>query len=147
MTITTEMKQALETAGHEPVRLEDPDTKIPYLIIREDVYLKMSQSLAMDHSNKSLYEVGEFHPSELSEGMRLAQDAFFRDLPSMLGDRTLKGKWVLYHRDKRIAAASKERDLLKEVNRLHIPGDEYGTFIVCEQSREPEEVDFPSSWQ
>ena len=62
MTITTEQKQAIEKASFEPVRVEDPDTKTPYLIIREDVYRKMWQSLAVDHSEKSLYEVGEFRP-------------------------------------------------------------------------------------
>ena len=38
MTITPELKAAVERAGDEPIRLEDPETKTTYLVIREEVY-------------------------------------------------------------------------------------------------------------
>ena len=38
MTLTPELKQAVEKAGDEPVRVEDPETHTAYLIVREDVY-------------------------------------------------------------------------------------------------------------
>ena len=34
---------------------------LAYLVIREDVYRKL-QELVIDHSDRSLYEFGEFHP-------------------------------------------------------------------------------------
>jgi hypothetical protein len=64
MTITAEQKHAIEEAGQEPVRVEDPETKTPYLIVREDVYRRMFALAAIDHSDASLYEFGEFHPDE-----------------------------------------------------------------------------------
>jgi hypothetical protein len=64
MTITAEQKQAIEKAGIEPVRVEDPETNTPYLIVREDLYRKMFQAVAFDHSDESLYEYGEFHPDK-----------------------------------------------------------------------------------
>jgi hypothetical protein len=33
-----------------------------YLIVREDVYRRMYRSTTIDHSDRSLYEFGEFHP-------------------------------------------------------------------------------------
>lgn len=75
MTITAEQKQAIERAGSEPVRVEDPETKTRYLIIREDVYRKMRGLVRVDppgpddehgefHGDKSLYEYGEFRPKK-----------------------------------------------------------------------------------
>jgi hypothetical protein len=62
MTLTPELKQAVERAGDEPVRVEDPQTHTAYLIVREDVYRRMYALTAIDHPDRSLYEFGEFHP-------------------------------------------------------------------------------------
>jgi hypothetical protein len=64
MTLSAELKQAVEKAGDEPVRLEDPETHTAYLIVREDVYRRMQGPAAVDHSDRSLYEFGEFHPDQ-----------------------------------------------------------------------------------
>ena len=47
MTLTPELKQAVKNAGNEPVRVEDPETHMTYLIIREDVYLRTSSTRSM----------------------------------------------------------------------------------------------------
>ena len=62
MTLSPELKQAVEKAGDEPVRLEDPETHTAYLIVREDVFRRLYGPIAIDHSDRSLYEFGEFHP-------------------------------------------------------------------------------------
>ena len=62
VTLTPELKRAVEKAGEEPVRVEDPDTHTAYVIVREDVYRRMYASAIVDHSDRSLYEFGEFHP-------------------------------------------------------------------------------------
>ena len=41
MTLTPELKQAIEKAGDEPVRVEDPETHTAYLIVREVMYRRM----------------------------------------------------------------------------------------------------------
>ncbi len=55
-TLTPELKQAVEKAGDEPVRVEDPQTHTIYLVVREDVYRRMHALTAIDHSDPSLYE-------------------------------------------------------------------------------------------
>jgi hypothetical protein len=62
MTITPEQKQAIEEAGQEPVRIEDPETKIPYVIVREEIYRKIRDMVRIEQIDPSLYEVGEFIP-------------------------------------------------------------------------------------
>jgi hypothetical protein len=62
MTLTPELKVAVEKAGEEPVRVEDPETHTAYLLVREDVFRRICGLTAIDHSDRSLYEFGEFHP-------------------------------------------------------------------------------------
>jgi hypothetical protein len=65
MTITSEMKQALEKAGLEPVRVEDPDTKTSYIIMREDVYRRIQDMVRIEQIDPSFFEVGDFVPLKL----------------------------------------------------------------------------------
>ena len=41
-------------------------------------------------------------------GVRRSQVAFLRDLPELLKDETLRGKWIGYHAGERIGIASSE---------------------------------------
>ena len=58
MTITPELKQAVERAGEEPVRVEDPETKMAYVLVREDVYRKLREAIpeAIPESDLALHE-------------------------------------------------------------------------------------------
>ena len=62
MTLTPELKQAVEKAGDEPVRVEDPETHTAYLISGEDVDRRLYDQNAIDHADRSLFEFGEFRP-------------------------------------------------------------------------------------
>jgi hypothetical protein len=61
MTLTPELKRAVGKAGEEHVRVEDPETHTAVLIVREDVVRRMYGLTAIDYSDRSLYEFGEFH--------------------------------------------------------------------------------------
>lgn len=37
-TITPEIRQAIEQAGNAPIRIEDPETKTVYVLVKEEVY-------------------------------------------------------------------------------------------------------------
>ena len=63
-TLTSEQRQALRQAGDRPVRVEDPETKTAYLLVREDLFHQMEELLAVEKVDRSLYEFGEFHPVE-----------------------------------------------------------------------------------
>lgn len=63
-TLSTEQRLALSRSEGEPVRVEDPDTKTTYLLVREDVFRQLQDLLAVEKVDRSLYEFGEFHPAE-----------------------------------------------------------------------------------
>ena len=59
----------------------------------------------------------------------------------------LRGKWVAYHRDERVATGPTQTDVIKECNRRGLKSDSYDVFVIEPQGREPEEVDYPSAWR
>jgi hypothetical protein len=85
--------------------------------------------------------------SWLPEGIRASRDAFFRDLPELIKDRDLRGKWVAYHGDERIGVALDDEPLIRECISRGLNADEYIVDIIEPKPTEPEEVDFPSSWR
>jgi hypothetical protein len=48
MTITPEQRQAIEIAGGEPVRLEDPLTGQVYIVLKAEVYEEIREILDDD---------------------------------------------------------------------------------------------------
>ena len=131
MTITPEQRHEIETTGL--VRIDDPETRAAYVILKAEVYERMKTPPPRDRD-------------EIPEGIRASQDAFFRDLPELLKDNSLLGPCVAYCRGERIAIASSDEPLIREINRRGIKDDEFDLFVIRPQSREPEEVTYPSSW-
>jgi hypothetical protein len=62
MTITDEQRLAIERSGAEPVRVEDPQTGSAYYLIRADVFEKLRELVAIEGSDRSLYEFEDFRP-------------------------------------------------------------------------------------
>jgi hypothetical protein len=62
MTLTPELKQAVEQAGDEPVRVEDPETHTAYVVIKEDFYRQLRE--AVPESDFTLHEFEELTPLE-----------------------------------------------------------------------------------
>jgi hypothetical protein len=132
MTITPEQRNEIDRAG--TVRIEDPETHAAYVIVKAEDYERI----------KSLLENGQ---EEIADGIRRSQDAFFRDLPELLEDKSLLGQSVAYHGDERIGIAPSDEPLIREINRRGIQDDEFDLFVIRPQGREPEEVTYPSSWR
>jgi hypothetical protein len=57
MTLSPELKQAVEAAGDEPVRVEDAETRTAYVVIREELYHKLRD--AVPESDLTLHEFEE----------------------------------------------------------------------------------------
>lgn len=53
-TLTPELRQAIEQAGDQPIRLEDPQTQKSYVLIRAEVYDRL----------RSLFEDADFDVKE-----------------------------------------------------------------------------------
>jgi hypothetical protein len=56
MTITPELKQAVELAGDEPVRIDDPEGQKRYIVVREEVYDRLQSLVGLEMSELSIDE-------------------------------------------------------------------------------------------
>lgn len=76
-------------------------------------------------------------------GILLSRAALRRDLPSLLADRRLKGKWVCYHGERRVSLGADYHELIRECVRRGIPEDEYVIERVTPEagSEEEQELD------
>lgn len=134
--LTAEQRRLIEEAGDRPVRIEDPELHQAYVLIRADLYERV----------RDVLEPGSIFDVSVPEGIRRSQEGFFRDLPRLLQDRKLHGRFVAYHGDERVKIARSEPAVIRECLRRGLRPDQYDIFVIRPQSSEPEEVDFPSAW-
>jgi hypothetical protein len=132
MTITREQRQAIEQAGDQPVRLEDPENHCAYVLLKEKAYQRLASP---SETEQDLF-------LEIPEANRRSQYTFLRDLPELLKDETLHGKWIAYHGNERIGIAPSDEPLIRECLRRGLKDDQYDLFVI----KEVEEVTYPSSW-
>lgn len=135
--LTPEQRRLLEQAGDQPVRIEDPEMRQQYVLIRADLYERISGAIEPTQKTETVH---------VPDGIRKSQEAFFRDLPDLLKKRSLRGKYVAYHGDERIGIAGDDAPLIHECLRRGLKRDEYDILIIEPQSPEPEEIDYPSCW-
>lgn len=127
ITLTSEQIELLEQAGQlgdQTIRVENPRNCRTYLLVEE---------AAREQAGRSW--------GDIPEGILRSQDAFFRDLPELLKDESLRDMWVIYHGDERIGVAPKQLPLIEECNRRGLKREEYDVFVIRPQSREPEEIE------
>lgn len=62
ISITPEIRQAIKQAGVEPPRVEDPETREIYVLIREEAYKRLRELEHIDRSDLSLQEFEDFQP-------------------------------------------------------------------------------------
>jgi hypothetical protein len=118
VSLTPEQRQAVELAGTEPVRFEDPETHDAYYLLKAEVFERV----------RDVIQPKSDAASEIPEGIRRSQEAFFRDLPGLLQDRRLRGQWVAYRGDERVKVGRTQKDVILECNRRGLKEDEYDVF-------------------
>jgi hypothetical protein len=140
MTSSHMIMHAVEESGGTLIRLEDREMHAAYLVLKAEVYERIRPLLEDGPQQSS-------RTDEISEGIRRSQEAFFRDLPEILEDESLRGQWVVYHGDQRLEIGPTQTDVIRECNRRGLKDDEYDVFVIRPQLPEPEEVDYPPSWR
>ena len=145
VALTPELRQALDQAGGQPVRIEDPENHRAYVLLEEEAYHRLipAGDIVIEPQSRKP-EAMQIDPPlfDIPEGVRRSQKAFLRDLPELLKDEALRGKWVAYHGDERIGIAPSDKPLIQECLRRGLKSDQYDLFIIDET----EEVSLPSSW-
>jgi hypothetical protein len=61
-TITPEIRRAIQHAGDETARLEDPETHKVYILLKEETYTRLCKLEEIDRSDLSLQEFEDFRP-------------------------------------------------------------------------------------
>jgi hypothetical protein len=119
--LTEEQRKVLEAREGSPVEIVDPQTHRSYVLLAREQYERI----------RSLVEIpaGEKTEPPIPEGIRRSQEAFWRDLPQLLTQKKLIGKWVCYCGDERIGIGRYE-DLIRECVRRGIRDDAYDLAII-----------------
>jgi hypothetical protein len=63
MTITTELRRAIEQVGNEPVRIEDPHMHAAYVLLKAEVYEQMRALVEAEEIDPSFFEIDDFEPA------------------------------------------------------------------------------------
>ena len=62
-TITPEQRQEIENAGDEQVRVEDPQTRAKYVLVKQEIYDRMRSSPRRRRDRPvAFFEFGDFEP-------------------------------------------------------------------------------------
>jgi hypothetical protein len=127
-TLTPELRHEIAMAGDRPLRIEDSETKTAYVLLREEVYERVRPQLEEDFP-------------AIPDGIIRSKQAYLRDLPELLKDVRLHGKWVIYHGDERIGIANTQTELVRECLRRGLKEEEYFDGMILPRPPEPEEID------
>ena len=135
--LTPEQHRLVEQAGGQPVLIEDA----------RDAPIVRSHSCRCLRAGLRCGQTAIRQRASCSgRHSKVAKEHILRDLPELLKDRRLRGKYVAYHGDERVKTGRSEIEVIRECLRRGLSDDKYDVFIIEPQSREPEEVEYPSAW-
>ncbi len=125
--LTPEQRQALDEQHGQPVRVVDPSTHDAYVLVRAEVFERMTGVTQAP---------GEPHV-EIPPQLLRSQQAFWRDLPGLLENRQVRGKWTAYHGDERIGVAATDDELIRECLRRGLGKDDYYLDVIEPMAQPP----------
>jgi hypothetical protein len=139
LELTEQQRQAVQERAGEPVEVIDPETRRAYVLLAREQYEQMRSVVESDREPTDV--VAEDAPG-IPAGILRSQRAFWRDLPHLLSQRKLRGRWVCYHGDERIGIGTHE-ELIRDCRRREILDDAYLGRIRHRELPpwEPEEVE------
>jgi len=129
--LTAELRQEIEKAGDDPVRIEDPETHAEYVLLKAEVYDRIKPFLGSE----------DVTTDQIPEGIRRSKEAFLRDLPKLLTRKRLQRRWVLYHGEDQIGISRNPQKLLRECTKRGLRNDEFYLGVIEPHSAEPEEIE------
>lgn len=84
--------------------------------------------------------ISEASEAVVPEGVQKARAAFLHDFPTLFADPKIRGRFVVYHQDRRVAVTRTYSSAIDEVNRLNLPNEEYLILEVTPSSEAYERV-------
>jgi hypothetical protein len=140
LELTEQQRQAVHEQAREPVEVIDPVTRCAYVLLSREQYERMH---SLEESEREpTYRVTE-DALCIPPGILRSQQAFWRDLPQLLSQPKVRGRWVCYHGDERIGIGTYHY-LIRECGRRGILDDAFYLGRIHPQELppwEPEEVE------
>jgi hypothetical protein len=121
LELTAQQRRAVQKQAGEPVEVIDPDTQCAYVLLAREQYERM-RSLK-ETEREPTYPASEDVLS-IPPGILRSQEAFWRDLPHLLSQRKLRGRWVCYHGEERIGIGTYD-ELIRRCLDRGIPDDAF----------------------
>jgi hypothetical protein len=90
--LTPEQLRAVQQG--EPVRVTDPSTPDPLVVMRADIYERVADILPPPSHDP---------PADIDPQLLRSMQAFWRDLPELLKLKSKSRQWVAYRGDERVA--------------------------------------------
>jgi hypothetical protein len=109
-------EQQRAVAEGEAVRVVDPLTHDAYVVVRAEVFARMS-SVPPRPQERAV--------SEIPPMILRSQQAFWHDLPELLKDKRNRGKWAAYHGAERVALKRSDVEAYQECFRRGLKHEEF----------------------
>ena len=138
--LTEQQRRAVEEQVGGPVELIDPDTQRAYVLLAREQYERICSLVESDR--KPIHSAAEIAEG-IPPGILRSQQAYWSDLPDLLSQRKLRGRWVCYHGGERIGIGTYD-DLIRECGRRGIRDDAFYLGRIRPQELppwEPEDVE------
>jgi hypothetical protein len=132
--LTDEQRRALQAEPGRPLDVIDPATQQRYVLVAQEHYKRVCASV----EEKDLEQSSAIN--EVPPGILRSQHAFWRELPGLLSQSKLRGKWVCYHGDERVGTGKYE-ELIRECLRRGLRRDEYELGVVEPHTLPPWEAE------
>jgi hypothetical protein len=130
-TLTPELREEIEKARGNPVRLEDPETHTAYVLLKAEEYDRLNLSGRSE----------SVPTDQVPEAVRRSKEAFLRELPRLMARKRLRGRWVIYCGQVRIGVSRRGDELLRKAHKLGLRNDQFYFGVVEPHSPEPEEIE------
>jgi hypothetical protein len=98
LLLAPEQWHEIETAPNQVCETTNPQTGVDFVVLRKEEYKRLSQN---DPATLS----------SLPPGLVEAMWAYWKEVNALAQDRRMRGRWVLYHRSKRLAVSKRSADL------------------------------------
>ncbi len=121
LQLTEQQRQMVAEQAGRPIDVIDPDTQHAYVLIARDQFEKVRSMLDESPQSPSPSQAS----FEIPPGIRRSQEAFWRDLPNLLKQKKLIGRWVCYHGDEQIGVAKTDTELVQACLRRGLKRNEF----------------------
>lgn len=119
--LSEQQRRALREQPDGPLEVVDRDTNRSYVLVAREEYERTRTSAAEDTPADRREEM----TAQIPPGIRRSQEAYWRDLPSLLPLASRRRQWVAYHGDEQIGFGRTETELYQECLRRGLNRDEF----------------------